>query len=305
MLAPMQGLTNRAFRAVIIGTSRPDVVFTEFMRVRLGSKKGLSKVDKVEAASHNGDVPLVAQLIGRDPDALVAAAKEAQQAGARHLNINMGCPYGRMNSNSAGGALLKDPQSIPVTLERLRREIKGSFSVKLRAGYDDPRQALDLLPIFEDIGIDFIIIHPRTVIQKFTGLADHRITAELVSATRLPVIANGDIMTAADGRQILVETKAAGLMLGRGAITDPLLFERIRGNCPAEMSRPDRALELKSYIRELLERYQEIFQGEDQILRKTKEVISFIEDPWFEKYLKKMRRAADLTKFAAHAESIA
>ncbi len=95
MLAPMQGLTNRALRALFIEKVRPDVVFTEFVRVRPKSRKPLSATDRMEIASQDGQVPLVVQLIGRETEGLVAAAEVAQEAGAVHLNINMGCPYGR------------------------------------------------------------------------------------------------------------------------------------------------------------------------------------------------------------------
>ena len=111
----------------------------------------------------------------------------------------------------------------------LRDAVAGTFSVKMRAGYDDPQQVFSLLPLFESAGVDFLILHPRTVVQEYAGLADHGITAGVVAATRLPVIANGDIRTVADGQRVLRLTGAAGLMLGRGAIADPLLFQRLRG----------------------------------------------------------------------------
>ena len=166
MLAPMQGLTNRALRSLFMQWVQPDVVFTEFLRVRPGSNKALSRVNVTEVSTHNGKVPLVAQLIGRDTRALVAAAEVAQDSGAEHLNINMGCPFGRMTSGSAGGALLKDPAGLEDMLAALRRVIHGSFSVKLRAGYDDPEQIFTLLPLFEENGVDFLVLHPRTVTQR-------------------------------------------------------------------------------------------------------------------------------------------
>lgn len=208
MLAPMQGLTNRALRGLFVEWVRPDVVFTEFVRVKAGVRKNISANDRREITAAEAGAPLVVQLIGADTAALLTAARTAQELGARHLNLNLGCPYGRMTGNTAGGALLRDPEALSQMLSALRREISGSFSIKLRAGFDDPEEIFPLLGPFVDCGIDFLILHPRTVRQLYAGTADHRITARVVRQCPLPVIANGDIFTAARGREVLAETGA-------------------------------------------------------------------------------------------------
>ncbi|MCF6188069.1 MAG: tRNA-dihydrouridine synthase family protein, partial [Desulfobulbaceae bacterium] len=233
MLAPMQGLTNRGLRSLFIDLVRPDVVFTEYVQVQSGGRKVISKNDRMEIQETADNVPLVVQLIGSDVAAMVTAAGIAQELGAEHININLGCPYGRMGKRSAGGRLLQDPSGLARLLAALRPEISGSFSLKLRAGFEDPAELFSLLPLFEDSGVDFLIVHARTVAQRYSGSADHTITAEVVQKTDLPVIANGDIFTTADGLRVQKETNAAGLMLGRGAIGDPFLFLRLRGQHPA------------------------------------------------------------------------
>lgn len=305
MLAPMQGLTNRGLRGLFCEWVQPDVVFTEFIRVRPGSRRPLSSVDQQEAADRDSRVPLVVQLIGRDSAALVAAAVAAQAAGAGHLNINLGCPYGRMSLGSAGGALLKDPSGLAERLSGLRRVITGSFSVKARSGYDDPEQIFQLLPLFEECGVDYLVLHPRTVVQKYGGRADHRITARVVAATRLPVIANGDVTTAAEGLALLAASGAAGLMLGRGAIRDPLIFQRLRGRAPAEPAGAARAAELRYYVSELAARYRLIFQGDGQVLVKLKTVLSLLrEDPEFSRPVRKMLRCGTLAAMLELLENL-
>lgn len=305
MLAPMQGLTNRGLRGLFCDWGKPDVLFTEFIRVRPGSRRPLSAVDREEAAAASGATPLVVQLIGRDTAALVAAAAAAQADGARHLNINLGCPYGRMSPGSAGGALLKDPSGLEERLVSLRRVCRGSFSVKVRSGYDDPEQVLNLLPLFAGCGVDFLIIHPRTVVQKYGGRADHRITARLVAAGSLPVIANGDVTSAAEGLALLADSGAAGLMLGRGAIRDPLIFERLRGRAPAEPERSERAAELRYYVGELTGRYRAIFQGDHQVLIKVKTVLSMLrEDQDFSRPVRKMLRCHELAAMLELLENL-
>ncbi len=299
MLAPMQGLTNRALRAYFIEKVRPDVVFTEFMRVNAAAEvKKLSKADLREMAAAEAGVPLVVQLVGHGREALVTASLEAQKAGAVHLNLNMGCPYGRMTSGLTGGGMLKRPEGIAEIIRPLRDSVRGSFSVKIRAGYDDPEQILTLLPLFESAGVDFLILHPRTVVQEYSGSADHMLTTRVVRETCLPVIANGDIRTVADGQRLLQETGAAGLMLGRGAIADPLLFERLRERAKPSPVASERRAELGSYLQKMIVRYRELFCGDMQVLGKLKAIVSQVADPELEKMLKELKKAKSMRAFA-------
>ena len=273
MLAPMQGLTNRALRSLFVERYQPDVVFTEYFLVKTDKGSPISKSDRQEVAASVDTVPLVVQLIGGEPEAMLAAALAVQELGAAHLNINLGCPYGRMARNSAGGTLLGEPERLAALLRLLRPAIRGSFSVKARSGVDDSSRLPALVELFEECGVDFLIVHPRTVRQLYSGLADHRVTAEVVRRTRLPVIANGDIFTEEDGRRVLAQTGAAGLMLGRGAIADPFLFRRLRGSYPAVSPPEQREVEARDYLLALLARYEELFCGEQQVLYKMKEVV--------------------------------
>lgn len=296
MLAPMQGVTNRAVRAYFIETVRPDVVFTEFVRVAGHSRKRVARSDLREIGA-GVEVPLVVQLIGHSRTALVEAARIATAAGARHLNLNLGCPYGRMTTGLTGGALLQHPDLLAELIPALRDACRGSFSLKLRAGYDNYDDALALLPLCEAAGVDFLILHPRTVLQEYRGQADHRITAAMVRATRLPVIANGDLRSAAQGKQLLEECGAAGLMLGRGALADPLLFARLRGAAPATAGRTERLAQLRSAIEAILARYHDLFCGDVQVLSKLKGVLATMDDPLFHAELLSLRRVKTLAAF--------
>jgi len=305
MLAPMQGLTNRALRSLFIEWVRPDVVFTEFMRIKPSRQQLLTPADLREVAAAECGVPLVVQLIGNGREALVSAAKAAQDAGAVHINLNMGCPYGRMTSGPTGGGMLRHPEELATVIPALRRSISGSFSVKLRSGYEDPRQIFDLLPLFEGSGVDFLVLHPRTVLQKYGGYADHSVTAEVVSRTRLPVIANGDIRCTSTGRHVQRETAAAGLMLGRGAISDPLLFERLRGNATPEPGRAERATMLLRYLGEMLKRYNDLYCGEAQVLARIKEIVSTINEPGFETVFNRLKKSRTVAGFRTELEKLA
>lgn len=305
MLAPMQGLTNRALRAYFIEHVRPDVIFTEFMRVNTApAGAGLTAADLRDIASDQEGVPLVVQLVGHERAALVLAARVAQEAGAAHINLNMGCPYGRMGGGLTGGGMLRCPDNLAEVIPALREAIDGSFSIKIRTGYDDPDQILSLLPLFESSGVDFLVLHPRTVVQKYDGAADHVVTARVVRETRLPVIANGDIRSAADGGRVLGETGAAGLMLGRGAIADPPLFLRLRGQLSPESGREERRTEVGRYLREVLFRYGQMFCGDTQVLSKVKEIIAYLDEPELAKPLKELRRAKNVRAFEAALQGL-
>jgi len=297
MLAPMQGLTNQAMRALFIDWVQPDVIFTEFMRVHSQGARRLKDGDLREIAPSEEGVPLVVQLIGHGRDSLVEAAQMAEAAGAVHLNLNMGCPFGRMTTGLTGGGMLKKPELLQEIIPALRDAIRGTFSIKLRAGYDQPAQVLELLPLFESAGVDFLILHPRTVVQEYQGHADHSLTATVVGNTSLPVIANGDIRTADDGLRILQQTKAAGLMLGRGAIADPLLFHRLRGTAPATPTVDERAELLRRYLEEVLDRYSRLFCGEIQILSKAKGLLATMDDADFAKPLKQLKKSQTIKAF--------
>lgn len=306
MLAPMQGLTNQALRGLFASWVQPDTLFTEFMRVAPGeTAKRLSAVDLREIAATEQGIPLVVQLIGHGTEALVAAAHIAQQNGAVHINLNLGCPFGRMTTGLTGGGILQRPELLQELVPALRDVINGSFSIKLRAGYDDPQQIYGLLPLFETSRVDFLVLHPRTVVQEYQGLADHGVTARVVRETSLPVIANGDIRCAEDGRRVLEQTGAAGLMLGRGAIADPLLFQRIRGQAAAEPDSTERAALLRHYLSELLKRYSTLFCGEQQILGKVKTVLATMDDDAFSKQYKALRKARTIQQFAALLAALA
>jgi len=300
MLAPMQGLTNRGLRALFAQTVRPDVVFTEYVMVRPRSaRKLLSENDRHEVMAATPETPLVVQLIGPPTETLIDTAAELDGMGVRHINLNLGCPFGRMVSRLSGGNIFRDPAPLPEVLKQLRGVVRGSLSLKARCGFEDPRQIFELLDSFEEAEIDFLVLHPRTVKQKYQGRADHRITAELVGATSIPVIANGDIVDAAGAKRVRESTGAAGLMIGRGALADPLLFQRIRGRASETPTADERRAEMSDYLTRLTDIYVELFCGDAQTLEKLKGTLAFIDEPGLDAWVKALRRCKRLEKFTA------
>lgn len=291
MLGPMQGLTNRVTRAVFANTVAPDVLFTEFVRVRPGARQLITNSDYTEATTTAGHAPLVVQVIGSADEGVVEASRELVARGVQHINVNMGCPWGRMTSVLSGGGMFRAPETVAPMLSALRAIVPGSLSVKTRAGLDSDREIFTVLDGFETAGIDFLVVHPRTVAQKYRGDANHDLTRDLVKRCPYPVIANGDVATVGEARAVLDHTGAAGLMLGRGAIADPLLFERIRGRAP-ETVEPDVLQEqLARHYRALLEGFEDVFFGDAQILAKLKEHLAHVEADEQRRFIKRLKKA--------------
>ncbi len=306
MLAPMQGLTNRALRRVYAETVKPDVLFTEFVRVRPRAKVMVAQSDFTEALATSPGIPLIVQVIGCAEEGVVAATRELVERGVEHINVNMGCPFGRMTSVLAGGGMFRSPETVEPMLQELRGIVPGSLSVKTRLGLDDERQLFDILPAFENAGIDFLIVHARTVEQKYKGVANHAITKELVARCSLPLIANGDISGSAQAKQVLEQTGARGLMLGRGAIADPRLFERIRGNAPSEPDAREYKREVAVHLSRLVDAYSEVFCGEGQILAKLRETFAHFQDPALRRWGRKLSKRKQLAGVAEMlAEAVA
>ena len=187
--------------------------------------------------------------------------------------------------------MFRAPETVEPMLRELRAIVPGSLSVKTRTGIDDEREFFDVLPAFEASGVDFVVVHARTVKQKYRGVANHKLTAEIVNRCSLPVIANGDVATAADAQRVLDDTGAAGLMLGRGAITDPLLFERIRGCAPGRPTGEDRKGEVAAFLLRVLDAYEPLFQGDTQVLSKMGSVLVHITDAELRKWVKSLKKA--------------
>ena len=121
----MQGVTNRGLREVFGTTVRPDVLFTEFVRVRPGSPTPVTNADFVEATTEVPGVPLVVQVIGSAEEGVVEACRDLVSRGVQHINVNMGCPWGRMTSILAGGGMFRAPETIEPMLSQLREMVPG------------------------------------------------------------------------------------------------------------------------------------------------------------------------------------
>ena len=144
------------------------------------------------------------------------------------VDLNLGCPAKKVVKACGGSALLRDLKLLAELLKAIRSATSMPFTVKIRAGWSDQEiVALEVGKLAEDLGVDAITLHPRTRLQGFTGKADWHLIGELKAHLKIPVIGNGDILTPEDGFRMIGETKCDGVMIGRGALSNPWVFRQI------------------------------------------------------------------------------
>jgi tRNA-dihydrouridine synthase B len=225
-LAPMQDVTTLQFWQVMARYGGPDAYWTEYFRVH-----GNSCPDKWILRSITGNStgrPVVAQLIGNDIPALVRTAKALQQLPVAAIDLNLGCPAPVVYKKCAGGGLLREPRRVDAILGALRDAVGIKFTVKTRIGFDSPAVFEELLPIFARHSLDLLTVHARTVTQMYRLPVHYDLIRTAVETMPCPVMANGHVYSANQALEVLAQTKACGLMIGRGAIRNPWLFEQVR-----------------------------------------------------------------------------
>ena len=219
-LAPLSGITDYPFRKLVreFGCG---LVFTEMV-----SAEGLLRKGKPFLKMGEDEHPVSAQLSGSTPVALAQAAEMAEAAGADAIDINMGCPSRKVTDTGAGADLMRFPEKIERILREVRKSIRCPLTIKIRSGWDDDHvNAIEISKIAEACGVDAITIHPRTRVQWFHGKADWKLIGEVKRAVRIPVIGNGDVTTPYLVEKMLEETGCDGVMIGKGALGNPWIFD--------------------------------------------------------------------------------
>jgi tRNA-dihydrouridine synthase B len=231
-LAPMEGVTDFAFRAICKDWGA-DVVYTEFVSadaIAHGAKKVLDKLKYDEAQR-----PVVAQIFGHDSEAFAYAAKLIAKLGFDGLDINLGCPARKVINHGSGGALLRDPkfarQLILKAVEScdLPVSLKMRTSVRKEAKSTERVTALDFLAAINDLPIAAIMVHGRALEQGHSGEVDLAMIAEVKKRFSGVVLANGGVFSPEIAKQTLEATGADGLGLARGTWGQPWLFKQVKG----------------------------------------------------------------------------
>lgn len=250
-LAPMQDVTDLGFWRLMAAYGGADVYYTEYFRVHRDSH--LEKHILASLTQNPTGKPAVAQMIGNDVPSLVLNAKELQKHAVAAIDLNLGCPAPIVYRKCAGGGLLRDLPRVEGILGALREAVEVKFTVKTRLGFDDTETIDALVPLFVKHGVDLVTIHGRTVTQMYRDGVRYDLIAEAKKHLPCPVLANGNIGTHLDAERVMRETGVQGLMMGRGVIRNPWLFDQIRQHWRGEpVFQPTGAQRLQ-YVKELFE----------------------------------------------------
>ncbi len=241
MLAPMAGVADTSFREICRGMG------AEYTVSEMVSAKALcfeqraraSAVAKTAALCNitQQESPMAIQLFGREPQYMADAAvmieggayRGAEQAlPPAAIDINMGCPVPKVVGNGEGSALMKEPELAASIVRAVKDAVRLPVTVKIRAGfYNEDKNAPEFAKALEAAGADLICVHGRTRQQFYAPTSDNGIIAKVKKAVKVPVVGNGDLNCAGDVLRMLDETGCDGVMIARGALGNPFLFDEV------------------------------------------------------------------------------
>ncbi len=232
ILAPMAGVTDFAFREICADLGA-DATVTEMV-----SAKALCYGDKKTASllRRNRGVRCGAQIFGSEPEFMARGAQLALElSGCDFIDVNMGCPMPKIVNNGEGSALMKDPALAGRIVRAVCEAVDVPVTVKTRKGWDKSHvNVVELAQAVEENGAAAITVHGRTKTMLYSGTADWDVIAQVKQAVSIPVIANGDVISADAALRCLKWTGADAVMVGRAAFGDPWLFRQIRAALDGE-----------------------------------------------------------------------
>ena len=273
-LAPMQDVTDLAFMKVISHYGAPDYFFTEFFRVHSNSR--LEKHILRSITENKTGRPVFAQLIGEDIAQMTRTARELINYPIAGIDLNLGCPAPKVYKKNVGGGLLRDPARIDDILAALRKTCTGLFTVKMRIGFEDDRNFEAILKSVNRHGVDLLSLHGRTVKEMYRSEVHYDYIKQAASTLDCPVLANGNITSAHTAVQVISDTKAAGVMIGRHAIRNPWIFRQCREAFRGKAVTPITLGDVRDYIERLFHATNHENFPERAHVNKMKKYLNFV-----------------------------
>ena len=300
LLAPMAGVSNRAFRA-ISRSQGASLCTTEMVNANALAHQSAKSYWLMELDP--GETPVGIQIAGSEPDLMAAAAQEAEKNGADVVDINMGCPVKKVVSNGDGSALLNNEDLAVDVVRAVVEAVRVPVTVKMRAGWDhDAITAPRLAERFQNAGAKAIALHARTRSDQYVRPANWDFIRQVRERIQIPLIGNGDVQTPEDAARMLETTGADAVMVGRASFGDPWIFRRITHYlATGEHLEPPDAQERARMARWHLERMVEI-KGEQVALPEMRKQLAW--------YLKgtpgsaEFRKRTQTLKLKAEAETL-
>lgn len=227
-MAPMAGITDVVFRTLIheLGAQ---VVISELVSAEGLCRGGKKTFDLM--AFCDEERPVGIQIFGHEIDRMAEAARIVQGEGADFVDINLGCPVKKVVCDGGGAAWLKDPVKLGEMLSALKKVLRIPLTIKVRTGWDEnDRNVMEVVKVAADCGVAWVAIHGRTRAQGYAGRADWELIRQVAHESRIPIIGNGDILTAEDALSKIENGYSHAVMIGRGALKNPWIFKEILGH---------------------------------------------------------------------------
>lgn len=250
-LAPLAGITDRAFREVCrsFGAGYGESEMVSAKALSFSDKKSFSLMELSE-----NEHPCGIQLFGNEPSVMANAAKLAKTAGADIIDINMGCPAPKIANNGTGSALMKNPKLCGEIVYAMKNAVDVPITVKIRKGFDDEHiNAVEVAVRCAENGADAVIVHGRTRQQYYSGQCDLGIIKAVKNAVDVPVIGNGDVRDIKSAEKMLRETGCDAVMVARAALGNPWIFQILneyfeKGNIIQPPSAEDKLKIMREHI---------------------------------------------------------
>lgn len=285
LLAPMAGVTDKAFRELCVrygtGYCVSEMVSSKALSFNNKKSEDLMKISEIER-------PCGVQIFGDDPECMTEAALSAMKNSPDIIDINMGCPAPKISGCGSGSALMKNPDLCGKIVEAVKGAVNVPVTVKIRKGWDDNSvNAVEIAKICESVGASAITVHGRTRQQYYKPPVDYDIIKAVKKSVNIPVIANGDIDSAQKAKEVMDITGCELVMIGRASVGNPWLFGQIN----SYLENPDKPLYFPSIEEKLdamtehIEKMVE-YKGEYMALRQARKLVSG--------YFKGMKGAAAL-----------
>lgn len=235
LLAPMEDVTDASFR-IVCKKFGADMVYTEFIPSDGLIRDATKAIAKMKTS--DDEAPIAIQIYGNDPDAMVEAAKMADNAdqiagghGCDIIDINFGCPVNKIAGRGAGSGMMREPDKMVMITERIVKAVSKPVTVKTRLGWDESSKIIvPLAERLQDAGISALTIHGRTRCQMYKGEADWTLIGQVKENSRMhiPIIGNGDINSPQKAGEAFGKYGVDGIMVGRASFGHPWIFREIK-----------------------------------------------------------------------------